>query len=144
MKGTPRDRSIGAQMYVALQLMKRRNQKIIKDHGFNITMEQLAVLEILHFKGEMNMTELSTELWKQNANITRIVDKIEKKGFVVRKPVEGDRRAFLLCITKEGSQIFKNTIPLILKEVKGLTSCLTKEEHDITIASIKKIIAHIA
>jgi DNA-binding MarR family transcriptional regulator len=130
MKYNPREKSIGAQMAIALQLMKRKNHQAIANAGYKITMEQLAVLEILNFQGDINMTELSNTVWKQNANITRIVDKLETRNLVVRKAIAWDRRAYLICITDEGKDLF----------YKEIVSCITKEEETITRDSIKKII----
>ena len=113
MKNNPREKSIGAQMSIALQLMKRKNHEAIAMSGYKITMEQLVVLEILVTYGEMNMTELSHAVWKQNANITRIVDKLKKKNWVIRKPVIGDRRANLLSVTDGGRKVFKEVVPII-------------------------------
>ena len=140
MKNNPRDKSIGAQMAIALQLMKRKNHQAIANAGYDITMEQLAILEILHFQGDMNMTQLSNAVWKQNANITRIVDKLETRNLVVRKAITRDRRAYLICITDEGKDLFENVIPIVNKVYKEIVSCITKEEETITRDSIKKII----
>ena len=144
MKKSPRDDSLGAQMSIALQLMKRKNHQAISNAGYNITMEQLAVLEMLDFQGDMNMTELSNAVWKQNANITRIVDTLEKRQLVVRKAIEGDRRANLVSITDEGKQLFKDVIPIITEFYEYAVSCITKKEAEITLNMLKKIIAHLS
>ncbi len=141
---SPREKSIGAQMAIALQLMKRTNHHALAEAGYKITMEQLAILEMLSFHGDMNMTQLSSKTWKQNANITRIIDKLEKQKLVVRRSVEGDRRAYLLSITEEGKELFNKVIPIIVKNHKEITSCLTKEEETITIISMIKIINHLS
>ncbi len=141
---SPREKSIGAQMAIALQLMKRTNHHALVEAGYKITMEQLAILEMLSFHGDMNMTQLSSKTWKQNANITRIVDKLEKQKLVVRKALKGDRRAYLLSITEEGKELFNKVIPIIVKNHKEITSCLTKEEETITINSMIKIINHLS
>lgn len=144
MKKNIRDKSIGAQMAIALQLMKRKNHQAIAKTGHKITMEQLVVLEILKTNGDMNMTELSITVWKQNANITRIVDKLEKRQLVVRKAVEGDRRAYLVSITDEGKLLFKNVIPIVIKVYKDFTSDISKEEEVITLRVLNKIISHLS
>lgn len=141
---SPREKSIGAQMAIALQLMKRTNHHALVEAGYKITMEQLAILEMLSFHGDMNMTQLSSKTWKQNANITRIVDKLEKQKLVVRKALKGDRRAYLLSITEKGKDLFNKVIPIIVKNHKEITSCLTKEEETITIISMIKIINHLS
>ena len=144
MKTSPRDNSIGAQMAIALQLIKKRQQKVISDLGFKITMEQLVVIEVLDANGDMNMTELAKTVWKQNANITRIVDKLEKKQYVVRKAVEGDRRANMLSVTDSGIELLKIVIPKLEKCYKKMISCITDEEETIMLKKLKKIIGHIS
>lgn len=143
MKKSPRDKSIGAQMAIALQLMKRKNHQAIAKTGNKITMEQLVVLEILKTNGDMNMTELSKTVWKQNANITRIVDKLEKRELVLRKPVQGDRRANLVGLTSKGEILFKEIIPVVMEVYKDTTSTITKEEEAITLNVLQKIISHL-
>ncbi|MEE9350081.1 MAG: MarR family transcriptional regulator [Flavobacteriaceae bacterium] len=144
MKKSLRDKSIGAQMAIALQLMKRKNHQAIAKTEHKITMEQLVVLEILKTNGDMNMTELSKTVWKQNANITRIVDKLEKQELVRRNAVKGDRRANLVSITTKGETLFKEVIPVVVEVYKDATSTISKEEEAITLNVLKKIILHLA
>lgn len=144
MKKSLRDKSLGAQMAIALQLMKRKNHQAIANTECKITMEQLAVLEVLKTNGDMNMTTLSKSVWKQNANITRIVDKLENQKLVERKAVEGDRRANLISITTEGEQLFKTVIPVVSDVYKDVMSCVSKEEEAIALNVMKKIINHLS
>ncbi len=141
---SPRERSIGAQMSIALQLMKKKNHHAIQDAGFDITMEQLVILEVLHTYGDMNMTELANRVWKQNANITRIVDKLEKRQLVIRNAVAGDRRANSISITKSGSKLFKDVVPIIVSNYKDITSSISKEEEEITVNTMIKIINYLS
>ena len=141
---SPREESIGAQMAIALQLMKRKNHRAITEKGYEITMEQLVVLEVLITHGNMNMTELSNSAWKQNANITRIVDKLEKRKLVVRKSVEGDRRANLISVTDHGKQVFNNVIPIVIEVHADAISCISKKEEAIILIALKKIINHLS
>jgi len=144
MKKTPRNHSLGAQMSIALQLMKNKNHQAIAEAGYKITMEQLAVLEVLNSNGEMNMTALSNAVWKQNANITRIVDKLEKRQLVTRKPVVGDRRAYAIGITKDGKRLFRKVIPVVLDVYKDIVSSISKEDEALTLKTLKKIIAYLS
>ena len=140
MKPKTRDKSIGAQMAIALQLMKRKNHKAILDIGHKITMEQLAILEELATNGEMNMTQLADAIWKQNANITRMVDKLEGKELIARMPVAGDRRANLLVITEKGKQVFKEVLAVVIKKNKDTWSYITVEERELMLGITKKLI----
>ncbi len=144
MDKSPRDKSLGAQMAIALKLLKKKNHQTIINSGSNITMEQLGVLEILITNGNMNMTELSKTVWKQNANITRIIDKLEKQKLVVRKAVEGDRRVNLISITPEGKHLYNKTLPLVVDVYQDAVSCISKKEETIVLNALKKIIVHLA
>lgn len=144
MKKSPREKALGAQLSIVLQLMKRKNLHAIAKTGHKVTMEQLAVLEVLYFYGAMNMTELSRTVWKQNANITRIIDKLEKRECVARKPIKGDRRAYQISITKKGAEVFKEVIPIVKQNGKDATSCLSEKEQKQIISSLKKIIEHLS
>jgi DNA-binding MarR family transcriptional regulator len=54
----------------------------------------------------MKMSALSGVLRVSNGNVTGIVDRLEADGLVVRQPVEGDRRAFLVRLTPQGAADF--------------------------------------
>ena len=87
--------------------------------GILVSFTDLNILETLIFYGEMNMSQLSTKTWKQNANITRIVDKLEKQKLLIRKAQPEDRRTNLISVTKEGKHIFKQTMPIIIETNKS-------------------------
>lgn len=48
--------------------------------------------------------ELAEELGISSAGLTGMVDRMEKLGYVVRQPVEGDRRAFAVALTDLGRE----------------------------------------
>lgn len=144
MKKAPRKQSVGAQMFVATQLMKRAHHKKLSESGHNITLEQLGVLEALSTKGDINMSELSKAVWKHNANITRMVDKLEKRKYVIRRPIPEDRRANLICITKKGKHVFEEAIQIIIKTNKENLSCISDEEEAQLLSLVKRIIGHLS
>ncbi len=144
MKKEPRNDSLGAQMFVAVQLMKRAHNKSLANHEYTITLEQLSVLEVLSKKGEMNMSELSKAVLKHNANITRMVDKLENRKYVIRKPVVGDRRANLLSITKEGQKVFEDAIQIVKKTNLDNISCISRDEEAHMLELTKNIISHLS
>jgi len=142
MTKTPRDKSIGAQMHLGFQVLRRRMHNRIHQLGYQCTMEQLSVLEVLKFNGAMNMSEIAHAIIKENAAITRMVDVMEGRGLVERKSIAGDRRAKAIHITKTGMEVFDELIPRLKEELKDATSCITKEEYDEAMRIMKKIIIH--
>src|SRR3954452_11067478 len=51
------------------------------------------------------MSELALALRCDNSNVTGIVDRLEDRGLVERRPGEHDRRVKMLTITERGAQI---------------------------------------
>lgn len=143
MKNVPREKSIGAQMAITSLLMKKHIHQAINKAGIDITLEQLSILEILKTNGEMKMTELSFRAWKQNANITRIVDLLEERRLLERKAVEGDRRANLISITDDGINLYNDTAPVVAKTYKEIVSSITKAEEEAILRVTGKLIAHL-
>jgi DNA-binding MarR family transcriptional regulator len=52
-------------------------------------------------------TELADDLFGDNPNITRILDGMEKKGFITRRSDPKDRRKYKIFITQQGYEIHK-------------------------------------
>jgi DNA-binding MarR family transcriptional regulator len=51
------------------------------------------------------MSEVADALQCDNSNVTGIVDSLEEKGLVARRPAEGDRRVKLIELTPEGRRV---------------------------------------
>jgi DNA-binding MarR family transcriptional regulator len=51
------------------------------------------------------MSELALALRCDNSNVTGIVDRLEDRGLVERRPGEHDRRVKMLMITERGAQV---------------------------------------
>lgn len=74
---------------------------------FSTTLPRFDVMAALsRFPKGMKMSELSGELKVSNGNVTGIVDRLVKDGFIIREPVPGDRRALVVYLTKRGKDEF--------------------------------------
>ena len=51
------------------------------------------------------MGELANAMHCDNSNITGIVDRLEEKGLVERRPADHDRRVKLIAPTPEGASL---------------------------------------
>ncbi|WP_165806877.1 MarR family winged helix-turn-helix transcriptional regulator [Balneicella halophila] len=70
----------------------------------DLTQEQMQLLGLLLEKDAFFMHEISNELMVDNSAITRLVDALEKKGFVSRKVSKQDRRLRVIAITESGKK----------------------------------------
>ena len=75
--------------------------------NFSVTLPQFDVLSELERSGrKMTMSELSRELMVSNGNVTGVIDRLEKSGFVTRERPEHDRRIQYIELTPRGRTEF--------------------------------------
>lgn len=103
---------------------------------FEITAEQSAVLNQLTEKQGINQKELANLLDKPSANVTRLIDQLEKKHLVERKESPTDRRAYFTYITEQGKEMQQNLKPVNESLHADILSGVTEEE----LASFRKVL----
>ena len=79
----------------------------------NVTLEQFHPLKLLLLAGgELPQRLLAEQSGKSAANMTRILDRLVKKGLVRRIPDPHDRRAFVVALTPEGRGLVDKVVRL--------------------------------
>jgi DNA-binding MarR family transcriptional regulator len=82
--------------------LKRRTTAVIEAAG--ITIQQYNVLRILRGVGSEGLPTLTIgeRMLERTPGVTRLIDRMETKGWVVRKRCAEDRRRVWCAITNEG------------------------------------------
>jgi DNA-binding MarR family transcriptional regulator len=76
-------------------------------NNFSITLPQFDVLSELERAGTpMTMSELSRKLMVSNGNVTGVIDRLEKNGYVTRTRADHDRRIQFIGLTDKGLREF--------------------------------------
>ena len=74
---------------------------------FSITLPQFDVLsELEHAKKPLTMSQLSKQLMVSNGNVTGVVDRLERDGYVSRAASPTDRRVQYIALSKQGEHLF--------------------------------------
>jgi DNA-binding MarR family transcriptional regulator len=95
---------------------------------FDITSEQWVVLHRLQEQDGINQKELSEKILKDQANTTRILDKLIKKGLVKRLDAIDDRRAYLIYLTDQGRVVLDKGFPLVVQVRERMEQALSEDE----------------
>jgi DNA-binding MarR family transcriptional regulator len=75
--------------------------------AFDTTLPRFDVMAALYRAEQgLKMSELSSVLRVSNGNVTGIVDRLVDDGILVRVPVDNDRRATTVRLTKAGREQF--------------------------------------
>lgn len=94
----------------------------------NLTNPQFNVLEILNAEGSISLKDISKKLNVTGANITCVMDNLEKHNFAERIPSRNDRRIIKAEMTEEGKKIFNEITPVYLDSITEETNNLNDEE----------------
>jgi DNA-binding MarR family transcriptional regulator len=74
---------------------------------WDITPSHLRALRVLARHGEMRLSELSDHLHIAPRSATEVVDALETRGLVRRRPDPDDRRATLVELTEHGTAVME-------------------------------------
>jgi DNA-binding MarR family transcriptional regulator len=85
---------INYQIYRIARLLRYKFQHDMRMVGLDMTQEQYFILFQLWQKDGQYQAELADDLFGDTPNITRILDVMEKKGFINRRSDPGDRRKY--------------------------------------------------
>ncbi len=77
----------------------------LKQMGVPLTPEQFMLIDLLWNHGEMSQQQLADLMHKDKNSVTKLVDAIERKGFVVRRQNKQDRRSNTLVLTEKANQL---------------------------------------
>ena len=73
----------------------------LRKNDVPLTPEQFMLIDLLWNQGEMSQQEIADQLHKDKNSVTKLVDAIERKGFVVRQQNKNDRRSNTLVLTEK-------------------------------------------
>lgn len=120
------DESIG-------QLTNQANRKIMrylnsKLELYDITLEQWIVLLKLSQQDKISQKQLAENVNKDQPTLTRILDILERKKLVVRKPSERDKRACSVHIAEKGINLKKQVAPFLESYFQRIIEEISNEE----------------
>ena len=86
-----------------MRLARRLRQ--MRDDSVGLNSNQLSAMAVLLNSGDLLMGELAAAEKMQPPSMTRIVNGLEARGFVARRPHPDDRRQCLVTLSDEGRKI---------------------------------------
>ncbi|MDU0204401.1 MULTISPECIES: MarR family transcriptional regulator [Paenibacillus] len=134
-------RNDSLDLYIALsrasEWVNAHGDRDIRKHGLNRT--EFGVLELLYHKGAQPIQQIGSKVLMSSGNITYVVDKLEKKEFVVRRTSTEDRRLVFAEITVKGKQFIEEVFPQHIEVIENAVAGLTAEEKRVASQLLKKL-----
>jgi DNA-binding MarR family transcriptional regulator len=86
------------------------------------------ILRLLHTAAGISQQELSARLRIHPSRLVAILDNLEKRGLIERKPNPDDRRLYSLHLAKDGGEILQQIGKVAREHQDALLSALNSEE----------------
>ncbi|WP_298873946.1 MarR family transcriptional regulator [uncultured Bradyrhizobium sp.] len=106
-------------VYAAPGYLFRRMQQIAVSifmeecKAFDLTPVQYAALIAIHTHPGIDATRLSAVIAFDRSTLGSVIERLQAKDFVERKPTPEDKRIKLLYLTKQGAAILREIIPAV-------------------------------
>ena len=106
-------------VYTAPGYLFRRMQQIAvalfveECRAFDLTPVQYAALVAIHTHPGIDATRLSAVIAFDRSTLGNVIERLEAKKLIERKPSAGDKRVKLLTLTKAGAALLRDIAPAV-------------------------------
>jgi MarR family transcriptional regulator, 2-MHQ and catechol-resistance regulon repressor len=108
-------------------------------NGQGLGLSDFMVLEVLLHKGPLTISVIGEKVLLASASMTSAIDRLEKRGLVVRRSCSSDRRIRLVELTCEGKGFIAEIYARHEKDLEQVTAGLSEEERRAMYEGLKKI-----
>ena len=133
------ENSIAPWLGKTVKIVEYFLQEQFKEHGLDLTKEQMVVLKRLHDEDGLSQNELAFLTLRNKSSLTRLLTKMEKKGYITRKQCKEDKRINKVFLTDNGRDVFRRTKPAINEMISTMEQNISISEKHQIIKTLKKI-----
>ncbi len=99
----------------AVRAILRRPQEAEFARG-NLTAPQRSAMQALYHSDGLSLKDLSTKLGQAHSTVSGIVDRLQQRGLVERRPNQTDRRATVIAVSQVVRDYMRDTYPAIARD----------------------------
>lgn len=109
-------------------LLKLGLHRAFKANNFDFTVEQWGILFKLYRRDGLHQSELADLAGKDRHNTTRILNLLEKKGYIQRIPDKDDKRCYNIFLTEKSREIEESLILTVINFIENAFCGLSQRE----------------
>ena len=122
-----------------IQAIDLNSKRLVKQVG--LTGPQLVILNYISSKTEISVGDVATNVSLSQGTVTGIIERMEKRGLVVRQRNNHDKRRVMVSITEPGKQLLATAPPVMqesfLKEFHKIESW----EQTMILSSLQRLVS---
>ena len=106
--------SVDERLFDEISSFTRRLRSVfgVYASATGLTLTRARALFALTRRGSLSQKDLAQELEIETPTLVRLLDGMEKQGFIERQSVEGDRRAKQIAMTPHGAKVAEEVLDL--------------------------------
>ncbi len=121
-----------------IQRIDLHSKRLVKQFG--LTGPQLIILREIQQAGEITASDISKAISVSQATVTGILDRLEKRGYLVRKKSDRDRRRVLVKITSAGEHLLAAAPPLMQESFTTQFAKLQTWEQHMILSALHRLV----
>ena len=123
---------------MAIHSMVQKNfMERVKPSG--LTLGQPKILDYLKDHNGANQKEIAAACHIEPGSLTSVLNRMEEKGLIERRILDGNRRTFYIFMTEEGARLKDVVEANFLTIEEKIFKDIPKEEHDAFMQTFSKI-----
>lgn len=128
---------LGYNLRRAHYVQRARFQYVFAPH--RIRPVQLSILGLLYQKSTLKQSELSRAIEVKPANMVALLDELERRRVIVRRPARTDRRSYAVQLTPAGRRVTQELIRLHQRLEQDLAAYLGQDEYRELLRLLRKL-----
>jgi DNA-binding MarR family transcriptional regulator len=116
-------------------------QLAMKQMGYDLTSVQFAAMQVLKENPGLEQAQMAELIAYDRATIGGVIDRLEKKGYVLRVVSPQDRRAREVSLTESGEAVLADVYPVIEALQQDILQKLDSAEQQQFLTLAKKVIS---
>jgi DNA-binding MarR family transcriptional regulator len=126
-------------------LIRRLNQVVVarfaaETEPYGITPLQWAALRAAQGKPGLDQSTLARDIVLDTSTVAGVIDRLEARGLITRKPSRQDRRVRTLYITEAGTALLAQVSPVVVDVQHWLMAPLDEQERQQFWSALRKLV----
>ncbi|MCL2502939.1 MAG: MarR family transcriptional regulator [Bacteroidales bacterium] len=134
------DKQVGVYLNQGHCLFKQFLYRSFLANGFDLTPEQFLVMDTLWDEGVLNQQQIADYIQKDKNSVTKLIDGLEKRGWVVRTAVGADRRSKNIVLTPLAKEMKDKVVAVALQAVNQICDGLSQKEITLFVHTLERMI----
>jgi DNA-binding MarR family transcriptional regulator len=140
-KSQPAPDSVGFMLSTVGHAVSRRFMNALQP--LELHPREFAVLRAVMANDGQSQQSLAERLHIPPSRMVAIVDELESRGLIERRPSQQDRRVRTLYVTKRGQSLLEEAFALAVQHEQSISAALSAKERAELLALLNRIAGHL-